>query len=832
MQEQQDAHFLAPAPPMSAPATTTTFALATPVPSASGNTRHVRGQSGMFKLETSEEAFGKLARNSVSGSSAGMSTNPSSAAHSRSTSVSSTSYSSFGPLSASASSSASSSFGDLSSSTSTPRRSMRLSNLDRKALCQYAEAHPRVKHEHIGSMFGVERSTVSKILKQRAKWFSVGEDNNVSNSPSSSYLEKRPREAKVPKNKLGRHPEMEARLMEWGQEQTRTAITLTDEQVRQKALEIAEQLKIDVSAFKASAGWLENFKDRAKYKHGKFDLTATVPLVSREPSEESMDGEAGQTAESTPEDQSGQNMSSLLTDQSGTLQGSKENPSSLSYSPASTSGFMSPHGFRRQKRGGMSSLSSSSLSLPDLAEQEEQRNTDMEHSSSSVDLQSGRSSFSNLNMQQPYHGVRHQQRSSASYSADSSPFPSPTCSTGSELGPSGIPPAVSNLSGTALQMSTPTQRTVYNTSYTPQSGEVQFSKSFGAGPPNSRLQQAGINFNLSLNSSPGLLPQSAQQLPTIPAGQPLDLMKLNSPIGQRPAGYDIVPFAQGSMLQHGAEADAHGNTIYSSRSRIHSAPGTSGYPHQIIQPLTPSGAGDFVPQPPYSVHSSSAGSPSFMGHYPNQHKSALHRSQTDPIPLYSSVGASQSFGTLVDDSGTAAGDTTVVQSQFGDADLHDSGSNMDIDNSLVPTYEVSTYPQDYPQQYVQNTQGPAHASMPRRATVSSAGDLSFSSSSGGGQSHAHGHSYSMSAVTTPVFSTFPPIMDGSEAGSGNGQTSLHEAYLSLRKVIGFLQHSTPSNPLHASLAAPSQLTTLEEVLLQLRQAHISQVPSLTPPRST
>lgn len=52
----------------------------------------------------------------------------------------------------------------------------RLYNKERKAICLYYQEHPNVRQEDIAAQWGVERSTVSKILKQKEKWLHLPED--------------------------------------------------------------------------------------------------------------------------------------------------------------------------------------------------------------------------------------------------------------------------------------------------------------------------------------------------------------------------------------------------------------------------------------------------------------------------------------------------------------------------------------------------------------------------------------------------------------------------------------------------------------------------------
>ncbi|KAK3046093.1 hypothetical protein LTR09_012386 [Extremus antarcticus] len=53
-------------------------------------------------------------------------------------------------------------------SAPTPRKI--LTDFDRKRICQYAEDHPNSKQTEIGAVFDIERSTVSKILRQKDKY--------------------------------------------------------------------------------------------------------------------------------------------------------------------------------------------------------------------------------------------------------------------------------------------------------------------------------------------------------------------------------------------------------------------------------------------------------------------------------------------------------------------------------------------------------------------------------------------------------------------------------------------------------------------------------------
>jgi DNA-binding LacI/PurR family transcriptional regulator len=51
--------------------------------------------------------------------------------------------------------------------------------VDRKAICQYHLDFPSARQEDIAARYGVERSTISKILKQKEKWMNVPEAESL-----------------------------------------------------------------------------------------------------------------------------------------------------------------------------------------------------------------------------------------------------------------------------------------------------------------------------------------------------------------------------------------------------------------------------------------------------------------------------------------------------------------------------------------------------------------------------------------------------------------------------------------------------------------------------
>lgn len=55
-------------------------------------------------------------------------------------------------------------------------RKTRLYSEDRRRICKYQLDNPKMRQEDIAKAFRIERSTVSKILKQKEKWLSSPEE--------------------------------------------------------------------------------------------------------------------------------------------------------------------------------------------------------------------------------------------------------------------------------------------------------------------------------------------------------------------------------------------------------------------------------------------------------------------------------------------------------------------------------------------------------------------------------------------------------------------------------------------------------------------------------
>ncbi|KAI5779413.1 hypothetical protein DFH27DRAFT_530011 [Peziza echinospora] len=125
-----------------------------------------------------------------------------------------------------------------------PRRT--LTDADRRRMCLFHEENPNVKQTEIGAMFGVERSTVSKVLRQKEKYLYP---DDGSRSPV--------------KRSKGKFPDIERALSVWAKNANKKGMGLTDKMIWDRARLFATSIGISESHFKAnSQGWLEKFKQK------------------------------------------------------------------------------------------------------------------------------------------------------------------------------------------------------------------------------------------------------------------------------------------------------------------------------------------------------------------------------------------------------------------------------------------------------------------------------------------------------------------------------------------------------------------------------------------
>ncbi|PYI13942.1 hypothetical protein BO86DRAFT_41260 [Aspergillus japonicus CBS 114.51] len=129
-----------------------------------------------------------------------------------------------------------------STSGSTPRRT--LTDEDRRRMCLYHEENKTAKQTDIGALFGVERSTVSKVLRQKEKYLNPDDGTR---SPI--------------KRAKGRVPDIEKALSNWAKNYQKSGYPINDEMIREKALFFASTCGSPDGKEKVlSTSWLEKFK--------------------------------------------------------------------------------------------------------------------------------------------------------------------------------------------------------------------------------------------------------------------------------------------------------------------------------------------------------------------------------------------------------------------------------------------------------------------------------------------------------------------------------------------------------------------------------------------
>ncbi|MCJ1284108.1 hypothetical protein MMC26_003439 [Xylographa opegraphella] len=128
--------------------------------------------------------------------------------------------------------------------TASARRT--LTDQDRRRMCLYHEENPTVKQTEIGAMFGVERSTVSKVLRQKEKYLFP---DDGSRSPV--------------KRSKGKFPDIERALSNWARNHQRQGLPLSDSMIRDKARFFATTVGNSDSHVKVNSNnWLEKFKQK------------------------------------------------------------------------------------------------------------------------------------------------------------------------------------------------------------------------------------------------------------------------------------------------------------------------------------------------------------------------------------------------------------------------------------------------------------------------------------------------------------------------------------------------------------------------------------------
>ncbi|OLL25380.1 Major centromere autoantigen B [Neolecta irregularis DAH-3] len=124
------------------------------------------------------------------------------------------------------------------------KRKAKLSDTDRKNICLKYLENPSMKQDDIAKLFGVERSTVSKVLRQKEKYLAMDRET---------------RQVDVDH----RIPELERMLAKWAQRVVASGQAITDFMILQRARETSQMVRIPEPDFQIDMNWLQSFKDRA-----------------------------------------------------------------------------------------------------------------------------------------------------------------------------------------------------------------------------------------------------------------------------------------------------------------------------------------------------------------------------------------------------------------------------------------------------------------------------------------------------------------------------------------------------------------------------------------
>lgn len=103
-----------------------------------------------------------------------------------------------------------------------------LTNIKKRELCEYKIANPFKTNEEIGKDFGISKSTVGDILREKERWLAVSANSNP-----------------IKRNRESEWPELESALATWIDHANRSNYTITGAIICQKAVDYAERLNIN-----------------------------------------------------------------------------------------------------------------------------------------------------------------------------------------------------------------------------------------------------------------------------------------------------------------------------------------------------------------------------------------------------------------------------------------------------------------------------------------------------------------------------------------------------------------------------------------------------------
>ncbi|TDZ23609.1 Tigger transposable element-derived protein 6 [Colletotrichum orbiculare MAFF 240422] len=150
-----------------------------------------------------------------------------------------------------------------------PQQRRVLTDDDRKKMCLYAAENPNVKQTDIGAMFGVERSTVSKVLRNKEKYLNPEADR--SQSPAGRRHVK------------GKFPDIDRAVTSWYRRQHSAGLSPGDDEILEQARHFSRTTHggSDAGQTKSiNTTWLERFKQRNILVAGRLSRRASETNIT------------------------------------------------------------------------------------------------------------------------------------------------------------------------------------------------------------------------------------------------------------------------------------------------------------------------------------------------------------------------------------------------------------------------------------------------------------------------------------------------------------------------------------------------------------------------
>jgi hypothetical protein len=134
--------------------------------------------------------------------------------------------------------------------------------LTKQEICLKKRENLKLRDEDLAKEYGLDRSTITKILKQREKWLAI--------DPNSNY-------AKQKTQKSPKFPQIEEALSRWLSANLSSGNSVSDAQLQEKALEFAQNYGLR-NEFQASNGWISKFKNRHQFRSSESQGVSEVSL--------------------------------------------------------------------------------------------------------------------------------------------------------------------------------------------------------------------------------------------------------------------------------------------------------------------------------------------------------------------------------------------------------------------------------------------------------------------------------------------------------------------------------------------------------------------------